>query len=491
MTVAKRIIVIGAGFGGMSAATYLAKQGHNVTVLEKNATVGGRAQVERRRGFTFDLGPSWYMMPDVFEEYFSDFNHKPSDFYVLKKLKPSYVVAGKNRQLEFGDVDTIKKMISGLEPKALKKFQEFYDMAKQDYADVRKGILTEPMIHMSEALQPDVLKFLLRPAMYQSYQSKIESVVKDDDLRHALQFMAVFMGGSPKDISAIYSLLSYVDMGLGVYYPMGGFGVLAESFMALAKQQGVTFMLDAEVQQINSSDDRVTSVTLKNNQKIQADIVVANADYHHVDQQLVSPEDRQYSQKNWRRMTLSPSALLLTIGIKKKLPKLAHHTLFLETDWEGHFADIKSKSITKNPLFYVSTPSKTDASVAPKGHENLFVLAPMPHGVMPTMHEQESIANNIISRLEEFCGTTFADKIVMKDIKTSEYFEERFNALGGNAFGPAHTLKQSAIFRPRMRSSKLKNLYFAGQYTNPGTGVPMVVLSGKAVAKLIQKDLNG
>lgn len=486
----KSVIVLGAGFGGMSAAAYIAKQGHNVTVIEKNSLPGGRAQVYKTKGYTFDLGPSWYMMPDVFEEFFGDFSSSPSDFYDLKKLNPAYEVVGRHTTIQFKKYKEMRKKFDELDPGILAKMDRFFAQTKQDYGIVRNGILLKPMTRLKETLDKNVLKFLASKAMRQSYAARIESLTNNEDIRRSLQFMSVFMGGSPDKIPGVYALLAYVDMGLGVHYPMGGFGKLASSFQKVAEKQGAKFIFNAKVKNINSNGKIANSVELDDGKIIEADIIVANADYHHVETKLLKKTDRNYSPQYWEKLELSPSALLILLGVKKKLPKLSHHTLFLESDWHKHFSAIASGSIETNPLFYVSAPSKTDPTVAPSGHENLFILAPMPAGTNLSLKNQKIITDNIISRIEKHCGLSFNSNIVIKKYLDQNYFEQTFNAFKGNAFGPSHSLRQTAIFRTRMKSKKLKNLYFVGQYTNPGTGVPMVVLSGKAVGRLIAKDLQ-
>lgn len=483
----KRVIIIGAGFGGMSAAAYLARDGHDVTVLEKNSLPGGRANVIKKQGFVFDAGPSWYMMPDVFADFFADFDLKVSDVLRLDRLDPAYQVVTNDKSFHVPSYPGVKQLINKLDNHAGKKFEAFYQQTKHDYHEIRQSVLEKPMQKSSEVLDPKVLKFLAGRDMYRTYQKKIESITDNKDLQHTLEFMSVFMGGSPAQIPAIYSLLAYVDMGLGVFYPQGGFGALAKAFEQVCKNRGVQFKYNQPVQKIITRNGSVTGVKILE-KTYECDTIVANADYQFVETKLLSVNDRAYDAKYWRNADVSPSALLFFLGTDRKIPKLSHHNLFFDTDWDGHFDAMKSKRWSNEPLFYVSVPSKTDVSVAPKGMENLFVLAPMPAGVHPTKSQIEKTTNNIMKRLSEHTGIELEKHLKVNITKTSNYFKQTFNAYRGNAFGLSHTLKQSAIFRPKLQSKKVSGLYYAGQYTNPGTGVPMVVLSGKVAAKLVGED---
>ena len=483
----KKVIVIGAGFGGMSAAAYLARDGYDVTVLEKNALPGGRANIIKKQGFVFDAGPSWYMMPDVFEDFFADFDLKVNDVLQLDRLDPAYQVITGEQEFQVPSYPSVKRLVKKLDKKASEKFEAFYQQTKHDYHEIRQSVLEKPMQKSSEVLDPKVLKFLASRDMYRSYQKKIESITGNKDLQHTLEFMSVFMGGSPAQIPAIYSLLTYVDMGLGVFYPQGGFGALARAFEQVCKKQGVRFRYNQPVQKIITENRSVSGV--KTLEKIyECDVVVANADYQFVETKLLGANDRAYGAAYWQNADVSPSALLLFLGVDRRVPKLSHHNLFFDTDWDGHFDAMKQKNWSSEPLFYVSVPSKTDTSVAPKGMENLFVLAPMPAGVNPTKSQIEKTTNNILNRLSGHTGVELENHLKVQITKTSSYFKQTFNAFQGNAFGLSHTLRQSAIFRPKLKSKKVKGLYCAGQYTNPGTGVPMVVLSGKVAAKLVGED---
>lgn len=486
----KKIIVIGAGFGGLSAAAYLAKAGHDVTILEKNDQPGGRAMVLKKKGFTFDLGPSWYMMPDVFDDFFADFGHKTRDFYKSIKLNPSYRVytAGEHhdvRSVAHGGL----KLFEELEPGSAPKIEGYLRKTRKEYEHVRSGLLERSYMDPLDVFNLDTLKMLAKPGLVRSYHNRVQKTVANEDLQKILEFMVVFMGGSPQNIPALYTLLSHVDFGLGIHYPLGGFGAVGRAFETVCAELGVTIRYGAEVTHIETSHGRTTGVWL-GEEKLAADAVVANADYHHVETSLLPHNYQSYGESYWERKTLSPSALLVYLGVRKKVPGLRHHTLFFDTDWHGHFDEVfKHKQWSSRPLFYVGTPSITDASIAPEGCENIVMLAPMANGIVPTKAQRDELVSSLIARMEARTGTSFAEDIVVQEVRDASFFMDTFNAYRGNSFGLAHTLSQSAVFRPRMQSRKVSNLFYVGQYTNPGTGVPIVVLSGKVVARLVEEKL--
>jgi phytoene desaturase len=485
--VKKHVVVIGAGFGGLSAACYLARAGYRVSVFEKNSQPGGRAYVVKSKGFTFDAGPSWYMMPDVFNDFFADFGHKTSDFYRLKKLNPSYKVFTDDQAFDVHSAPDVHALFEAISSEDADGLRRLLAKTAKEYESVRSNILEKPFVSKREALSPQVLKMLLNGERLASYHKRVNKHVKDRRLQQILEFMTVFMGGSPKNIPGMYSLLAHVDMGLGIWYPMGGFGAVAKGFESLAKSLGVSIHYNIPVQNIIESAGKVVAVQTGDVQ-VQVDAVVANADYHHVDSQLLKTPNLRPEQ--WSKKVLAPSGMIALLGVNKRLPRLQHHNLFFDTDWDAHFREVFNKKVwSDDPLFYLCAPAKTDTAVAPKNYENLFVLAPMAAGLHPTPAQQQSTLKNIVARIEKQTKTSVMPHIVTQQILAHEYFEQTFNAYQGTAFGLAHTLFQSAVFRPSLQHKKLNNMFYTGQFTNPGTGVPMVVLSGKISAGLVQKTI--
>jgi phytoene desaturase len=300
--------------------------------------------------------------------------------------------------------------------------------------------------------------------------------------------MTVFLGGSPKSISSLYSLLGYADIDLGIWYPIGGFGQVVAGFEKLAKENGVKIVKNQPVRHIATKDGRVTGIVTQAGKLIEADIIVSNADYQHTEQNLLNKTDRMYSRDYWQKLQTSPSSILYFIGLNKKVKGMLHHTLFFDSDWDEHFASIDKKSIITNPLFYVSAPSVSDESIAPKGTENIFVLVPVPSGVRPTKKEKQLIFANIIRRMEKKYNSNLNSSITFYREEDSKYFEEEFNSYRGSSFGASHTTRQSSLLRPRLKSKKIKGLYYVGQYTNPGTGVPLVISSAELINDYIKED---
>lgn len=485
----KKIVIVGAGFGGLSAAAYLARDGYDVTVLEKNDQPGGRAMVMQKKGYTFDLGPSWYMMPDVFDDFFADFGKKTADYYDLKQLNPSYRVytATDNHDVR-SRKDGGLQLFDDLEPGSADRLQDLLKKTNKEYDTIRAHLLERDYTSVSDLVNSKALSFA-KPELMCSYHSRIKKTVNNEDLQKILEFMVVFMGGSPQNIPAVYSLLAHVDFNLGIWYPVGGFGAVVRAFEQLCKELGVKFRYNAEVTRIQSIDGRARAVYV-GKERVAADGVLVNADYHYAETKLLSIQARSYSERYWNKKTVSPSGLLIFLGVKKKLPGLLHHTMFFDADWHSHFKQVfKTHTWVTRPLFYVCAPSKTDTTIAPKGKENIFILIPTASGLRVDAAHRDELVSSVIARMEARIGTKFSEDIEVKEVRDIEYFEETFNAYKGNSFGLAHTLNQTALLRPRMQSRKVKNLFFVGQYTNPGTGVPIVVLSGKVVSNLIQEKL--
>jgi phytoene desaturase len=485
-----RIAVIGAGFGGLSVASYLAKAGHDVTIFEKNDQPGGRAYTFMQDGFRFEAGPSWYLMPDVFEDFFSEFDHKPSDFYELRSLVPSYRVYGQGddefdvrpHTAAFADFDR-------REPGSGARLTRHINHTRREYEIVRRELLELDGISRIQYMRSAALRMAVHPRTAGSFHSRVSAVVKDPLLQQILEFMVVFLGGSPKNIPALYGLLNWVDLGLGVWYPRGGFEAVARAFEAVALEQGVTINYNSPVEKIISNADEVTGLRVGDTEQ-QFDLVVANADYAYVEQTLLDESDRSHEDHVWQSKVLAPSAVMGFIGVRGDVP-LLHHSLFFDADWHKSFSIIfEQQAVPKRPLFYVCTPSKSD-KVAPDGHESMFILIPTPAGVDIGEQAANMLVDQALLRIaERTAQTDLIQRIVTRRVTTPQYFRDTFNATGGTAFGLAHTLSQTGPFRPPIRSQRLANLYFVGQFTNPGTGVPLVILGGKVVAERIARDMR-
>lgn len=480
-----KIAVIGAGFSGLASAALLAKQGHEVTIFEKNQSAGGRAWVYKEKGFTFDMGPSWYMMPETHERFFALFNAKPSDFYTLKKLDPAYkVVEGATELVISPDLKKTKASFNVLETGAGARLEQLLKRSKDLYDISMNDILYTDQLKVSDLVSLKFIGKYLRGGYFRNYNQIINSYFESDILRHTMKFMTVFLGGSPQQLPGLYTLMAYADMGRKIWYPMGGFGEVVAAYEEVARTQGVVIHYDEPVTGI-VKDEKFTLKTEKDEYLF--DVIVASCEYSHVENDLLPTTQKSI---NWQKKNVSPSGILIYLGLNSKVPNLEHHTMFFNTDWDSHFDAIEEQRIAEQPLFYVSCPSKTDSSVAPDGFENVFILVPQPAGVRPSKKQLKSVRRNVLTRLSGYTGIDIEKHIVVERVEDSSYFELMFNAQDGNAFGLTHTLFQSSIFRPPIKSKKVEGLYFTGQFTNPGTGVPLVVMSAEVVTNRIMKDFS-
>ena len=493
----KKVIVIGSGFSGLSAATHLAARGFDVTILEKNAVPGGRARLfvaqTTEGSFKFDMGPSWYWMPDVFDNYFADFGKKRSDYYDLVRLDPSYTVT-----FEDGDVMRLpakmvelEALFEQYEQGSAVKLRKFLAEAKYKY-DVGIGeFVVKPAHSIWEFIEYRVFKSVFGLEMLTSLSSAVRKLFKNDKLIQLLEFPVLFLGATPQNTPALYSLMNYADMSLGTWYPKGGMFEIVKAMVKLAEEQGVKIHLDQEVRKLEVVNGHVTKIVTQN-AEYQADIVVGSADYHHVEQVLLSPENRQYSKKYWDNRTMAPSSFLYYLGINKRLKNLVHHNLFFDADFNQHAAEIyETPKLPTKPLFYVSVPSITDSTIAPENCENVFVLIPTaPDFDGDTEGVREEYFNKVMDRLEHWTGQDIRSHIIYKRTFAHADFKKDYHAFKGNAYGLANTLMQTAFLKPKMKSKKVKNLWYTGQLTTPGPGVPPSLISGKVVAEDIFKHFK-
>ncbi|QIL77444.1 phytoene desaturase family protein [Hymenobacter sp. HDW8] len=488
----KQVLVIGAGFSGLSAATSLAQRGYQVTVLEKNEGPGGRARVFRAEGFTFDMGPSWYWMPDVFEQYFARFGHRVADFYDLVRLDPSYaVIFGDNDFLDIpAAMPAIRAMFEQLEPGSAVQLDEFLRQAAYKYEVGINKFVHMPGRSLMEFADPRLLVDAVRLDVLQSMSRHVRRFFKHEKLIKLMEFPVLFLGATPENTPALYSLMNYADLALGTWYPRGGMHKIVEGMVQVAQQQGVKLEYNQEVQEIRVENGRATGVQTTAGFRA-ADIVVAGADYHHAEQQLLAPQHRHYDEKYWDSRTMAPSSLLFYLGVNKRLKNLRHHNLFFDEDFGRHAQEIyEQPQWPTKPLFYASLPSQTDPTVAPEGCENLFLLVPVAPDLADPEETRERYYHLIMDRLERLTGQSIRDAVIYKRSYAHSDFVADYHSYKGNAYGLANTLKQTAIFKPTLKSKKVSNLYFTGQLTVPGPGVPPSLISGQVVAGEIFKEFS-
>jgi phytoene desaturase len=488
----KKVIVIGAGFAGIAAATCLAKKGYEVTVLEKNSTAGGRCRKFEVDGFTFDMGPSWYWMPDVFEQYFGLFGKKPSDYYELIRLDPSYrVYFDKEDIMDVpANMNELEDLFESYEKGSSKNLRKFLKEAEYKYQVGINEMVLKPSHSIFEFMDLRIVKAMFRLQMFQSMSTHVRKLFKNQKLIELLEFPVLFLGATPENTPAMYSLMNYADLALGTWYPKGGMYKIIEGMVTLAEEVGVEFKYNQAVTDIVIPDEYANEVKTETD-IFKADAVVAGADYHHVDQNILAPENRQYSDKYWNKRTMAPSSLLFYLGVNKKLDKLLHHNLFFDKDFKQHAYEIyEDPQWPSQPLFYVCVSSKTDESSAPEGCENVFVLVPLAPDLEDTEELREKYYNIVMDRLEDLTGQTVRDAVTYKRSYAHRDFKSDYNAFKGNAYGLANTLMQTAFLKPKLKHKKVKNLYFTGQLTTPGPGVPPSLISGQVVAGELYKEIK-
>jgi len=488
----KKAIVIGAGFSGLSAASFLARNGFSVKVLEKNATPGGRARKLEAEGFTFDMGPSWYWMPDVFDRFFESFGKKTSDYYQLERLDPSYrIVWGKNNETDLpANFEAFCNMFEQLEPGSGRKLIEFLENAEFKYKVGINKLVYKKSASPLEFIDPELMTGIFKLNVFNSFHSYIRKYFKNPKLLQMLEFPVLFLGGTPKTTPALYSLMNYGDIKLGTWYPKGGIYKVVEAMTSLAESMGVEFEYNAPVHKLNIKNHLINNIRV-NGHGYEADVVVASADYNHVEQNLLPEDYRAYSNKYWENRVMSPSSLIFYLGINKELPRLKHHTLFFDEDFNKHADEIyNDPKWPERPSIYLSNTSKTDPTVAPKGMENLMVLIPVAPGLEDTDAIRERYFRYVIDKLEKYTGEDIEKHIVFKKSYAHNDFASDYNAFKGNAYGLANTLMQTAFLKPKLQSKKVKNLFYAGQLTVPGPGVPPAIISGEVAANTIIKQFK-
>ena len=486
MTVMKeKVVIIGSGFSALSAACYLSKAGYQVEIFEKNSTVGGRARQFVKDGFTFDMGPSWYWMPDIFERFFADFGKSTEDYYHLDRLSPAYKIFFEDDVITIEDsMEKICDEFERIEAGSSAALREFINTAQRNYEIAIDEIVYRPGISPLELVTKDTV--LRVDQFFKNIKGEVRKRFKNPKLIATLEFPVLFLGAKPAKTPAFYSFMNYADFGLGTWHPQGGMYKIIEGMRKLAEELGVKIHLNQEVRGILVSQKKAVGITTSGGD-IKADMVLSGADYHHTESLLEEPL-RQFSETYWSKKTFAPSSLLFYIGFDKKLENIQHHNLFFDTDFEQHAVEIYDKpSWPSEPLFYANFPSVTDSSMAPEGCETGFFLVPIAPGLEDTPELRSQYFDVIMKRFQQRTGSTVENNIIFKETFCVNDFIEQYNSYKGNAYGMANTLSQTAFLRPGLKSKKVSNLYFTGQLTVPGPGVPPSLISGKLVSELMSK----
>lgn len=485
----KTIAIIGSGFSALAASCYLAQQGNKVTVYEKNDTIGGRARQLKKKGFTFDMGPSWYWMPDVFERFFQDFNKKTTDYYELIKLNPAYrVYFGVDDFINIYDnLDEIKATFESIEKGSGQKLETFIRQAKSNYDIAIKDLVYRPGVSPLELITVETTLKLNQ--FFSNVSTDIHKKFKNERLIQILEFPVLFLGAKPTKTPSFYNFMNYADFGLGTWHPKTGMFDVVRGIEKMALELGVTIETNAVIEKIIVENKTATAIII-NGKTIKADIILSGADYHHTET-LLDNEHRAYSEQYWESRVFAPSSLLFFVGFNKKIENISHHALFFDVDFNQHAADIYDEpKWPEAPLFYANFPSKTDLSAAPEGMESGFFLIPLAPGINDSETLREAYFEKIITRFEKLTKQEIKNNIIFKRSFCKNDFVNDYNAYKGNAYGMANTLLQTAFLRPKLKSKKVRNLYFTGQLTVPGPGVPPALISGKLVAELIQKSFR-
>lgn len=485
----KTIAIIGSGFSALAASCYLAQQGNKVTIYEKNDTIGGRARQFKQDGFTFDMGPSWYWMPDVFERFFQDFGKNTSHYYELIKLNPAYrVYFGVDDFISIYDnLEEIKATFETIEKGSGHELEAFIKQAKSNYDIAIKDLVYRPGVSPLELITLETTLKLNQ--FFSTVSTDIRKKFKNERLIQILEFPVLFLGAKPTKTPSFYNFMNYADFGLGTWHPKTGMFDVVRGIEKLALELGVTIETNAAIEKIIVENKAATAIII-NGKTIQADIILSGADYHHTET-LLDIDHRAYSEKYWESRVFAPSSLLFFVGFDKKVENISHHALFFDVDFNQHAADIYDEPKWPDaPLFYANFPSKTDQTAAPEGMESGFFLIPLAPGINDSEALREEYFEKIITRFEQLTQQKIKNNIIFKRSFCKNDFVTNYNAYKGNAYGMANTLLQTAFLRPKLKSKKVRNLYFTGQLTVPGPGVPPALISGKLVAELIQKSFR-
>ncbi len=487
----KKALIIGSGFSGLASACCLAQEGFDVTVVEKNDTLGGRARKFEAEDFLFDMGPSWYWMPEVFDQFFERFGKKVSDYYELKRLDPSYRVYFEDEYVDIpANMGALYTFFEEHEPGSSKSLKKFLDEAEYKYRVGMDEFAWKPGHSISEFVDIRLVKSLFKLQMFSSIDKQIKGLFKNPKLIKILEFPVLFLGATPSDTPGLYSLMNYADLKLGTWYPMGGMHKVIEGMVRLAEELGVRFETKTPITGVTVSSKKVQSADSEK-KSFPCDYLVASADYRHMDQQIIPKEYRNYSENYWNSRKMAPSSLLFYLGLNKKVEGIKHHNLFFDADFELHAEEIyTSPKWPSKPLFYACCPSKTDSSVAPEGSENLFLLVPLAPDLKDNPKLHDKYFNIICERIFEKTGTDIKPLIKYKRSYCIDDFKNDYNAFKGNAYGLANTLLQTAFLKPKLKNRHLENVYYTGQLTTPGPGVPPSLISGQVVASEILKTFK-
>lgn len=488
----KKVIVVGSGIGGLGAAGLFAKKGYDVTVLEKNANSGGRANVFEHDGFRFDMGPSWYLAPDLFEHYFKLVGETVSDHLELQTLEPSYRIffSRDNENVDIhSKIEQDAATFDSIEKGAGEKLKQYLKQSEYQYGIATQHFMYKNYDTIFDFFNKRVMTEGQKLSVFSKMHNFVSKFFKTKKLQQIMEYTMVFLGTSPYEAPALYNLMSHMDFNQGVLYPKGGFYELINSLVSIVEKNNGEVKVNSEVSEIVVENGVTKGVRLANGKNLDADIVISNADIWFTETKLLERKWRSKSDRYWDKRVMAPSAFIMYLGVSEKLPELVHHNLYFSEDWRKNFQEIyDDPRLPDDPSLYVCAPSITDKGVAPEGKENLFVLVPIASGLLIGEDEKERYSEKVLDLMErEMDIPSLREKIEYKRIYTVDDFATDYNSFRGSALGLAHTLWQTAIFRPKNYSKKVKNLYYVGAGTNPGIGTQICLIS----AELVYKRVHG
>jgi phytoene desaturase len=489
---AQTVIVIGAGIGGITAAIHLAKHGLHVTVLEKNSHPGGRCDRFSREGHRFDTGPTLFVMPQLYEAEFRALEASVRERLDLQRVDPTYhLVFDDGSQFAItSDMKSLQEQLESVQPGSFQGFLRYLQEGERHYQLAMDKMITRDFRRASDFFSLQNLSLVFRIKALINHYRNMSAYFDDPRLKTAFSFQDIYMGLSPSEAPATFSLLPYTELVHGVWYPRGGMYSIVEVLMDLARQAGVEFIFNSEVERINTNSTRAHGVLLADGSRLDGDVILANADLPYVYQHLL-PQDGM--AKALSRKQFSSTVISFFWGVDKAYEAIHPHTLFLADDYRKNFERvIQDASLPVNPILYVHAPARLDPSMAPRGQDTLTAIVPVGHisenGEQNWGELRDKAREHVFRRLRTIGITDFESHIKFEETYTPPSWRKRYNLMKGSIHGLSHTLTQMAYFRPSNRHPRYKNLYFAGANTHPGTGIPTTMVSGRLVSERIGKE---